>query len=847
MHYTRWQIAVILSICALGFLFTVPNLFSAAQIADWPLQRQIHLGLDLKGGTYLLEEVDLQSVERERLESNLDAVRTKLRTLDVGYTNLEVRDDAIRVQLRDAGRVDDIGKQLRDALSEDPSVSDYAVTTAPDGAIALKLTEASVRQRASQIIAQAIEIVRRRIDETGVVEPQIARQGADRILIQLPGIQDPQRVKDLIGKTAKMTFRLLSPEPVPANGRALPGTDLLPDEHEVGLDGKPRTYMVRKRIEVDGGDLTDARPALNSQTGEWVVNFVFNSQGGRRFAQVTEQNVGKPFAIVLDNKVISAPVIREPITGGRGQISGRFTAASANDLAILLRAGALPAPLKVIEERTVGPDLGADSIRAGIYACITGMLLVMAFMVVSYGLFGVFAAFALVINLALILGALSLLQATLTLPGIVGILLTIGMSVDANVLINERVREETRKGRPPVSAMQTGFSRAFGTILDANLTTLIKMLILFILGSGPIKGFAVTISIGIMTSMYTAIVFVRMLMATWLRRTRVKVLAMWRFRLVRDGTRIQFMKGRIAGLVVSAVLSTASIGLFYAPGLNYGIDFSGGIVMEIRTPEAADFTKLRASLADAGLSDVGLQQFGSPQDVMIRLGKQAGGDTAQQVAVTKVRGALDKDFAGTQVRRVEAVGGTVSEELFHDGVLALGLALVAMLIYIWFRFEWQFGVGAVATLVLDMTKMVGLYAVLGAIPWFQVQFNLTSVVAILTIMGYSINDKVVVYDRVRENLRLYKNMPLRELIDLSINETLNRTIATSMTVFLATLPLAVIGGEALRDFSIVLLIGIVVGTSSSIFIAAPILLFLGQRALRPGTAARAAAAAEPAR
>jgi len=842
MHYTRWQIALILTVCAIGFLFSLPNLFSPAQLADWPLQRQIHLGLDLKGGTYLLEEVDLKSVERERLESSLDTVRTKLRTLDVGYTNLEVRDDAIRLQLRDPARAADIGKQLRDALSEDPSVADYALTTGADGAIALSLTEASLRERGSQIIAQAIEIVRRRIDQTGVVEPQIARQGSDRILIQLPGIQDPQRVKDLLGKTAKMTFRLLSPEAVPANGRALPGTDLLPAENETGLDGKPRQYMVRKRIEVDGGDLTDARAGLNQQTGEWVVNFAFNSQGARRFGQVTEQNVGKPFAIVLDNKVISAPVIREPITGGRGQISGHFTAASANDLAILLRAGALPAPLKVIEERTVGPDLGADAIRAGIYACVIGMLLVMGFMVAAYGLFGIFAAFALIINLALIIGLLSLLQATLTLPGIVGILLTIGMSVDANVLINERIREETRKGRTPLGAMQVGFSRAFGTILDANLTTLIKMVILYIIGTGPIKGFAVTISIGIMTSMFTAIVFVRMLMATWLRRTRVKVLAMWRFRLVRDDTRIQFMKGRIAGLVVSAVLSTASIALYFYPGLNLGIDFTGGIVMEIRTPEAADFGKLRSSLTSAGLNDVGLQEFGSPQDVMIRLAKQEGGDAAQQAAVAKVRTTLDKDFPGTQVRRVDAVGGTVSDELFFDGMLGLSAALVAMLIYIWFRFEWQFGVGAVVTLVLDMTKMVGLYVVLGAL--FQVQFNLTSVVAILTIMGYSINDKVVVYDRVRENLRLYKGMPLRELIDLSINETLNRTIATSMTVFLATLPLALIAGEALRDFAIVLLLGIVIGTSSSIFIAAPILLFLGQRALRPGAPARAAA--EPA-
>ncbi len=523
MHYTRWQIATILTVCVFGILLTLPNLLSPAQLASLPLQRQIHLGLDLKGGTYLLMEADLKGVERERLEASLDAVRTKLRERTVGYNNLEVRDDAIRLQLREPSQAAEIGRVLRDALSEGPT-SDYQVTSAPDGTIALALTDASLRARATQAIEQSIEIVRRRVDQTGVTEPVIARQGADRILVQLPGIQDPDRVKEILGKTAKMTFRLVSPEPVPANGRALPGTDILPAKNEAGPDGKPRPYLVRKRIEVDGGDLTNATAGINNQTGEWVVNFTFNSTGTRRFAQVSEANVGKPFAIVLDNEVISAPVIREPITGGRGQISGRFTAASATDLAVLLRAGALPVPLKIIEERTVGPDLGADSIRAGIYACVIGLLLVMGFMIAAYGLFGIFAAFAVLINLALLLGALSLLQATLTLPGIVGILLTIGMSVDANVLINERIREETRKGRLPIGAMQTGFSRAFGTILDANLTTLIKMGILFILGSGPIKGFAVTISLGIMTSMFTAIVFVRLLMAMWLRRTRPKLL-----------------------------------------------------------------------------------------------------------------------------------------------------------------------------------------------------------------------------------------------------------------------------------------------------------------------------------
>ncbi len=312
---------------------------------------------------------------------------------------------------------------------------------------------------------------------------------------------------------------------------------------------------------------------------------------------------------------------------------------------------------------------------------------------------------------------------------------------------------------------------------------------------------------------------------------------MFRLRLAPDDTKIPFMKGRYAGLIVSALLSTLSIVLFFYPGLNYGIDFVGGVVIEARTPQAADFPALRGSLGHLGLGQVALQSFGSPQDVLIRFERQSGGDQAQQVAVEKVRAALNKDFAGTQIRRVEAVGASVSGELFRNGMLALGLAIVAMLIYIWFRFEWQFGLGAVITLILDITKTVGFYAIT------DLQFNLTAIAAILTIMGYSINDKVVVYDRVRENLRIYKKMPLRELIDRSINETLNRTLGTSMTVFLACLPLALFGGEALEEFAWVLLFGIVIGTSSSIFIAAPILLFLGEGRLRRGTAQDAEAPA----
>ncbi|MCG5242613.1 protein translocase subunit SecF [Azospirillum doebereinerae] len=304
---------------------------------------------------------------------------------------------------------------------------------------------------------------------------------------------------------------------------------------------------------------------------------------------------------------------------------------------------------------------------------------------------------------------------------------------------------------------------------------------------------------------------------------------MFHLRLVPDNTKIPFMNGRFAGLITSAFLSIASIILFFHPGLNYGIDFQGGIVIEARTPQAADFVSLRHSLGGLGMGQVALQEFGSPQDVLIRLERQPGDDAAQQVAADKVRATLAETLPGTQVRRVEAVGASVSAELFANGMLAMGLAMVAMLLYIWFRFEWQFGLGAVVTLLLDITKIIGFYAVTG------MQFNLTAIAAILTIMGYSINDKVVVYDRMRENLRIYKKMPLRDLIDLSINETLNRTLGTSMCTFLSVIPLALIGGEALQDFGIVLLLGVFIATTSSIFIAAPILLFLGENRLRRGT------------
>jgi protein-export membrane protein SecD len=518
MYFTRLKTTIILGLCLLGAILCIPNLFPAP--AAWLPWRTVHLGLDLRGGSYLLLQVDMDAVIKERLNSLLDGVRQALRPGQIFYSTLQAEPDQNRVllRLRDPGRADAAIAALKPLISaEGPSnTPDLDIASQPDGTLTLTLSPVALNARAQAAVRQSIEIVRRRIDETGVVDPQITQQGNDRIVVQLPGIGDPERIKQLLGKTAHMTFQLVDEAANATAGGPPPiGDDFLP------MQDKPNEKIaIRKRVDVDGGDLTDARAATNSQTGEWVVDFTFNSIGARRFADITRANVNHRFAIVLDGKVISAPVIREPITGGRGQISGSFTAASATDLSVLLRAGALPAPLTVVEQRSVGPELGADSIRAGAISLAIGFVLVIAFMAVFYGLFGWFANVCLVVNLVLMLGVMSLLQATLTLPGMAGILLTLGMAVDANILINERIREEQRNGRPPLSALEHGFSRAYNTIFDSNATAFLAHVMLFVFGSGPVKGFAVTITVGIATSLFTAWMLTRLLVSRWYIVTR---------------------------------------------------------------------------------------------------------------------------------------------------------------------------------------------------------------------------------------------------------------------------------------------------------------------------------------
>lgn len=520
VHIPKWQAILVAVLCALGLLYAAPNLFDGKTVAQWEASapswaptRTINLGLDLQGGSHLLLEVDVRSVINERINGLLDQARSALRQAQIGYVDLAVEGDGVAFTVRDPAQVD-AGREAVRKL--DPQELE---TSLRDGnRVLVSYTEASIRTKTNQAVEQSIEIVRRRVDETGTKEPSIQRQGTDRILLQLPGLDDPERIKRLLGQTAKLSFRLVDDSVSFADltsGRVPAASERLP------MAENPGQFMaVRKRVMVSGDTLVDAQPSF--QNGEPVVSFRFDSVGAKRFGDATKENVGRPFAIVLDGKVISAPVIREPILGGAGVISGSFTVQTANDLALLLRAGALPAPLHVIEERTVGPGLGADSIEAGKIASIAGFGLVVVFVLATYGLFGVFACTALAFNLIFLVALLSAFQATLTLPGIAGIVLTIGMAVDNNVLIFERIREEQRFGRSVISAIDAGYTRAFATILDSNLTTLIAAILLYFMGSGPVRGFAVTLAIGIATSMFSANMLTRMMVLTWMRRTKPK-------------------------------------------------------------------------------------------------------------------------------------------------------------------------------------------------------------------------------------------------------------------------------------------------------------------------------------
>jgi len=659
---------------------------------------------------------------------------------------------------------------------------------------------------------RALEVIRNRIDQFGVLEPTIQLQGEDRILIQLPGVTDRERAKELIGRTAHLEFVLVSDDPellkAAIGGENVEGHRL---KYMKNRDGKKEPMLLEENAVLTGDTLVDATMEFSQQNfGQPYVSLELNSQGGGRFADITGANTGRRLAVVLDGEIYTAPVIRERIPSGRAQITGNFSVQEAKDIAIVLRAGALPAPVVMIEERSVGPALGKDSVEKGIRAVLMGGIAVLLFMAVYYLIAGVIADFALLLNILIITGALAYFKGTLTLPGIAGLVLTIGMAVDANVLIFERIREESRLGKTLRAAISAGYDKAFWTILDANVTTLITALILFQFGTGPVRGFATTLSIGIVASMFTALVVTRLILdLLTVGSDRLGKLSMMQFF---EQPNIQFVKIRKIAYLASIIVIVVGMFFFVRRGqANYGIDFTGGALQQFQFKEIVGAESVRDMLEQKGLGDSSIQQFDEGRGVIVRSLKGRTDDI--------IVGFKEKyGETAFEMMRVEEVGPAVGEDLRRAAVKALIFAMVGICLYISFRFEFRFAVTAIIALIHDVLVSLGLIALTGR------EISLPVVAALLTIVGYSINDTIVLFDRIREDRKFMRKSTPEEIINTSINQTLSRTVLTSLTTLLVVLSLFIFGGEVINDFSFVLLVGVLVGTYSSIFIASPLLV-----------------------
>ena len=819
-------------IVMLGLLSAAPNILPQSikqQLPTWYTTSTLSLGLDLQGGSHLLLAADTNALFEKQLNSFSSDLLSELRSQNVRYTKTshslthkDSRSGSVVFTLRsadDARKVKDTAYQI----SAQPNGSSALDVEIKQSTVTLTLNELYTEQLVKDTLSRSVEVVRKRLNETGLTEPSVTLQGKDAILVQMPGMSDPTQVKKLLGTTAQMTFHWA------ANSQS---EQVMNKQDEAG-----NTYRLEQKVALEGEHITDAAGVLSSENGQPVVTFRLDSAGAKQFATMTRDNIGRVLAIVLDDKVVTAPVINSVIPGGRGEITGNFTLPEAGNTALMLRTGALPVPLTIIEERTVGPDLGSDAIQTGVESGVAGALLVLAFMVAIYGRWGAIASFALCINMALVFGA------TLTLPGIAGLILTMGMAVDANILINERIREESKKGRPAASAIEVGFDKAFATIVDSNFTTLLAVSLLFMCGSGPIKGFAITIALGLVSSVFTAVALTKMLMLRVVKskqknaRDRTQQRLPLRFsspllRLSDTLSGINFLAKRKIALAVSVVLTVLSIGLFAKPGLHYGVDFTGGTMIELTAPTLTT-DELRSVIESNGFDQIAIQEYGSEHHYLLRApvldssGELENSNAKQTDALKRAISQADSEVS---FDKIDMVGPKVSGGFAELSILALLIAGGGMLVYLWARFEAHFASAALLTVILDLTKTIGFFALTG------IEFNLTAVAALLALIGYSINDKVVVLDRIRELLRLDPNKPLADTINEAVNSTLSRTVFTSVTTLLALLPMAIFGGDAVESFAVPMVFAVVIGTSSTLFITSTLLYLLGSRREKQGKA-----------
>ncbi|GAA5099572.1 protein translocase subunit SecD [Wohlfahrtiimonas larvae] len=804
--------------------------------------RPMYLGLDLRGGVHFLLEIDMKTLITQLTESYADEIKTSLGDQKLTYKSVTVHDSSIDIVFN----TDVEAANARNAVTINKQNLMQLNWSVDGNKLIAKLSDAELTERKRNVVAQNIVTLRNRVNELGVAEPIIQQQGADRIVVQLPGVQDTTQAKEILGTTATLEFHIVYENsaleaPQVANGskNAPLGTKL----YHWRDTGVP--ILLKRQVMLTGESIVNATAQIDPENRRPLVSITLDSQGADKFSVVTKANVGKPMATVfiehkVETKMVNGEevkrnyVVEEVANAATIQqqlfknfvITGLDSLEEANKLAITLRSGALAAPIQIIEERTIGPSAGKDNIDKGMTAGFYGLAAVMVFMLIRYSMFGLIANVALVANLILIIACLSLLQATLTLPGIAGIVLSLGMSVDANVLINERIREVLRKGVSPQNAINDGFGKAFATIMDANLTSLFAAVVLFLIGSGAIKGFAVTLSIGIITSMFTAVLMNRAIVnAIWGGR-RIKSLPVGGkelFHIFSGETTYDFMKYAKAWLVFCILVIVVAIGSVGIFGFKYGLDFTGGTEVEAVYKNSIETDDIRNALLQVGLENAEVQHFGSSRDVLITLPIIEGMNESS--ISTSVLGALEIVDQDVTIKRIDFIGSKVGDELVTSGIMASVIAILMILAYIWIRFEWKLATSTILSTVHDAAFVLAVFAILGH--YGQLQFDLTSLAAVLAVIGYSVNDTVVVLDRIRENFRAARSGTPKEIIDQAINQTLSRTIMTSVTTLLAVLALYLFGGEAIHSFSFIMLIGIIVGTYSSIFIASASALILG--------------------
>ncbi|MFZ5798798.1 MAG: protein translocase subunit SecD [Desulfobulbus sp.] len=843
----KWKFGLLAVLVAFSILAVIPS-FYAGVPAWWKkylAPQGMKLGLDLQGGIHLVLQVDLDKAAENALDFAATELKDALAEKNITAVRMNSADPReIILSLPNTGAVATVN-EVTSGKFEDLDIKINAEAgTFPR--ITLKLRPEEVETIRKNAVGQSLEIIRNRIDQFGVTEPVIIRQGEDMIVVQLPGVKDQKRAMDLIGQTAQLEFKMVADDTgldlnaliakAIQNGQwqwgdsrkqlnlALQGQ--IPQDGEIYfervVDKQTKAeskvpLLLKSQVLMTGEMVKDAQVRIGGTFNEPYVSLDLTGRGGQVFGSITEKNVGKRMAIVLDEVVRSAPVIREKILGGQAQISGSFTHEEAADLAIVLRAGALPAPVEIIQNMSVGASLGQDSINKGLMSGLFGTLLVVVFMLIYYRLSGVLSIYAMLLNMLFLFVGLAMLSATLTLPGIAGIILTIGMAVDANVLIYERMREEFALGKSVKSGVDSGFENAFSSIVDSQVTTLITALALFLFGTGPIKGFAVTLSLGIIFNLFAVLFCTRL---AYDGMYSLRILKELRFMEFIKKPNFDFMKLRKLAFAFSGVVTLVGLIAFVQilrGQANLGVDFAGGSMLQYQAAKAFSLDEVRPVLTKNGFADIDLQEVTGENRLIIKIKKseQTVGKLGEQLT-----GVLDQELAdkGFVLEGQSEIGSSISEELRNKAVMAVAISLLGVLAYLALRFDLSFGVAAAISTFHDVLAVLGLCWLLG------LEFNLLIITALLTLAGYSLNDTVVIFDRIRENLHKKKEGDsLFTVINESINQVLSRTVVTGLTTLLTLTSLFFLGGATIHDFSLALLAGIVFGTYSSIFVASPVL------------------------